>query len=228
MILYELDGREGRRFSPYCWRTDMALHHKGLTAERVAVGFADKSPLDFTDYKKVPVLVDGEKTVVESFDIAVYLDETYPDRPPLMAGPEARGLARFVNEWADRVVNPALVPIIIADILDDATEADQENFRTTREARFGCSLEEVCGDLEARLATFSKALEPARSTLRHQDYLSGSQPGYADYILFGCLQWARCTSAVTLIPADDPVYGWREKLLDMFDGYARKAPGHAV
>jgi glutathione S-transferase len=228
MILYELDGRDGRRFSPFCWRTDMALHHKGLEAERVAVGFADKSPLDFTDYKKVPVLVDDGKTITESFDIAVYLDEAYPNRPPLMAGPEARGLARFVNEWTDRVINPAIVMTIVADILDDTTDADREHFRETREARFGCRLEDVCGDLDARLATLDKALAPARATLGKQAYLSGDHPGYADYILFGSLQWARCTSATRLLKEDDPLYDWRGRLLEMFDGYAGKVPGHPV
>lgn len=228
MILYELDGRDGRRFSPYCWRTDMALHHKGLAAERRTVGFADKSPLDFTDYKKVPVLVDDDRTIIESFDIAVYLDEAYPDRPPLMAGPEARGLARFVNEWTDGVINPAIVTMIVADILDDTTEADREHFRTTREARFGCRLEEVCGDRDARLAALDKALDPARATLGKQAYLSGHHPGYADYILFGSLQWARCTSATPLLKAEDPLYAWRGRLLDMFEGYAGKAPGHPV
>lgn len=32
--LYELVGTDAARpFSPYCWRTRMALAHKGLTAE---------------------------------------------------------------------------------------------------------------------------------------------------------------------------------------------------
>jgi hypothetical protein len=36
------------------------------------------------------------------------------------------------------------------------------------------------------------------------------------------------TSPFKLLEADDPVYAWREKLLDAFDGMARKSPGHAV
>ncbi|MEQ8708011.1 MAG: glutathione S-transferase family protein [Rhodospirillales bacterium] len=223
MILYELDGRDGRRFSPFCWRTDMAIRHKGLEAEHVAVGFADKRTLDFVDYKKVPVLVDGDRTVTDSWDIAVYLDEFYADRPALMAGPEARGLARFVNHWTDTVINAALAPMIVADILDDVTDLDEAHFRTTREARFGCRLEDVCGDLDQRLETFRKALTPARLTLGEQPFLSGAQPGYADYILFGSFQWAAITSDVTLLETDDPVFGWRERLLDLFNGYGRTA-----
>lgn len=35
--------------------------------------------------------------------------------------------------------------------------------------------------------------------------------------------WARTVSPLRLLQADDPMYAWRERLLDAFDGYARKA-----
>jgi hypothetical protein len=31
-----------------------------------------------------------------------------------------------------------------------------------------------------------------------------------------------------LLAEDDPVYAWRERLLDAFDGMARKSPGYQV
>jgi hypothetical protein len=31
-----------------------------------------------------------------------------------------------------------------------------------------------------------------------------------------------------LLEADDPIYAWRERLLDAFDGMARKSPGYPV
>jgi hypothetical protein len=31
-----------------------------------------------------------------------------------------------------------------------------------------------------------------------------------------------------LLAENDPVYAWREKLLDAFDGMARKSPGYPV
>jgi hypothetical protein len=33
LILHELTGAEGRCFSPFCWRSAMALAHKGLDWE---------------------------------------------------------------------------------------------------------------------------------------------------------------------------------------------------
>ena len=35
--------------------------------------------------------------------------------------------------------------------------------------------------------------------------------------------WPRTVSPFELLEADDPVYAWRERMLDLFDGMARKA-----
>jgi len=42
----------------------------------------------------------------------------------------------------------------------------------------------------------------------------------------GTLRFAHPTNR--LLDDDDPIYAWREKLLDAFDGLARKSPGFAV
>lgn len=39
---------------------------------------------------KVPALIDGSKIIVESLDIADYLDEKYPENPLYPAEPEAK------------------------------------------------------------------------------------------------------------------------------------------
>ena len=83
LTLYELCRADDRRFSPYCWRIRMALAHKGLDPERVPVRFTEKDKIAFSGQKLVPVLVDGDTTVVDSFAIACYLDDAYPDRPTL-------------------------------------------------------------------------------------------------------------------------------------------------
>jgi glutathione S-transferase len=75
---------------------------------------------------------------------------------------------------------------------------------------------------------FRKSLDPLRLTLKSQKYLGGEKPNYADYIVFGPFQWARVVSPFKLLAADDPVHAWRERLLDAFDGMARKSPGFAV
>ena len=46
--LYELVGKDDRRFSPNCWRTRYALAHKGLKAEYVPCAFTEKRRPSFT------------------------------------------------------------------------------------------------------------------------------------------------------------------------------------
>jgi len=75
---------------------------------------------------------------------------------------------------------------------------------------------------------FRKSLDPMRLTLKTQAYLGGDAPNYADYIVFGGFQWARVVSEFKLLKDDDPLYAWRERLLDAFGGMARNSPGFAV
>ena len=100
--------------------------------------------------------------------------------------------------------------------------------RKTREARFGKPLEEVTAGRDKSVEGFRRALDPMRLTLKTQPYIGGDAPNYADYIVFGPFQWARVVSPFKLLAEQYPVYAWREKLLDAFDGMARKSPGYPV
>ena len=225
ITLYELAGaEEARRFSPYCWKTRMALAHKGFEAERIAWRFTEKDSIAFSGQGRVPVLRDDDRHVADSWQIARYLEETYPDRPALFRGDE--GVSRFVNHWADSVVLPALARLIVSDVFDHLHEKDKTYFRETREARFGMPLEAVTANRDRDVVGFRQALQPLRATLADQPFLAGAQPAYADYCVFGAFMWARSVSAFPLLEADDPVAAWRGRLLDTFDGLARRAPGY--
>ncbi len=57
--LFELVGTEDDRpFSPYCWRTRMALAHKGLEATSIPWRFTERDALTPHKSEKVPVLLD--------------------------------------------------------------------------------------------------------------------------------------------------------------------------
>jgi glutathione S-transferase len=87
------------------------------------------------------------------------------------------------------------------------------------------TLEQVTDQSPERVAAFRAALEPARLCLASRPYLAGEVATYADYALFGSLQWARCGSPLKLLAEDDPLHGWRQRLLDSFDGMPGKAVG---
>ncbi|MGJ4953647.1 glutathione S-transferase family protein [Bradyrhizobium sp. HKCCYLS20291] len=227
--LFELVGTDaGRPFSPFCWRTRMALAHKGLSVESVPWRFTEKSAIAAHGSEKVPVMLDGDRAVADSWTIANYLEDSYPDRPSLFGGAGGRAMARFMNAWGDIAIVGGIFPLIIADIPTNLAAEDAAYFRASREARFGKSLEEIMASRDQAVLGFRKSLEPLRQTLKTQPFIGGDAPDYADYIVFGGFQWARVVSPFRLLEESDSVYAWRERLLDAFDGLARKSPGHPV
>ena len=227
--LYDLAAAEDdRRFSPYCWRVKMALKHKGLEFEPVPWRFTEKDRIEFTGSATVPVIVDGKRAVYDSFEIAVYLDEAYPSRPGLFEGTESRALSLFMHHWAFRSLHPPLLRAILLDLYRHLHEKDKAYFRESREKRLGGRLEEVGAEPKKWLAEFRGALEPLRPALVQNPFVSGKGPGFADYIVFGTFQWARAVSPLRLLEPDDPLFKWRERMLDLFGGYAREAKGYPV
>jgi glutathione S-transferase len=226
--LYDLAGAEPeRRFSPYCWRTKLALAHKGIAVETIPWRFTDKDMIAFSGQGRVPVLVDGDRIVSDSWAIATYLEKTYADRPSLFGGSAAMTVTRFVNSWADSVVAPGILRLVLTDVYAHLHEKDRDYFRETREKRFGLKLEAVTADRDTNVVAFRQSLEPMRIMLGAQPFFGGDAPTYADYIVFGCFQWARCISDFRLLAPDDSVATWRDRLFGMFDGLARNAPGYA-
>lgn len=223
--MYDLAGADPLlRFSPYCWRTRMALAHKGLAVETVPWRFTDKEAIAFSGQGRVPVLVDGDTVVSDSWEIACYLDAAYTDRPPLFGSDDARGAALFIRRWCEGQLHPALVRLIVADIVKVIHPKDVDYFRTSREKALGARLEDYCAAQEEHLKQLHAVLAPLRFTVKDQAFIGGDTPAYADYIVFGALQWARCASPKDLLAADDPVAAWFDRLLQLYDGLAAKAP----
>jgi glutathione S-transferase len=226
--LYDLAGSESdRRFSPYCWRTRLALAHKGLAVETIPWRFTEKAEIAASGQGLVPVLVDGDRWVSDSWNIANYLEDTYPDQPSLFGGAAGRSLTRVYSTFADSLV-AAIFPFIALDILDRIATKDRDYFRTSREKRVGMTLEAFTADRETKLPAFRASLMPLRRTLTAQPYFAGDEPLYADYAVFGPLQWARCISPFELLEKDDPVRLWRDRLLDRFGRLASKSPAYDV
>ncbi|MGD0075045.1 MAG: glutathione S-transferase family protein [Candidatus Binataceae bacterium] len=225
--MYDLAGADSeRRFSPFCWRTKLALAHKQLAVEAIPWRFSDKAMIAFASSERVPVIVDGDRPVADSWAIANYLEDAYGSRPSLFGGSAGRALSRFYNAWADTVLHPAMARFLVVDILNHLAPQDRAYFRNSREERFGMTLEEFAKDREARLPAFSQLLEPLRQTITSQPFIGGESPLYPDYIIFGSFMWARSIGSMRLLDPGDPIDAWRQRLLDALGGMARKAPGY--
>jgi glutathione S-transferase len=227
LVLYELVGLNGRRYSQFSWRTRLALAHKAVQADLRAVRVSDKNAIEFSGQDKVPILVDGEKVIPDSWAIAEYLEGRDPGAPSLFGGDIGRGLSRFVNQFVDRGLVPKLVPLLMIDVVGCVDPADGDHLRSQMERVFRASLEDLAANRDKGIVTFRKSLDPVRATLRGQPFLSGASAAYADYVLFSLFQWARIVSAFEVLEEGDAVANWRTRMLDLYGGLARNEPARA-
>ncbi len=228
VVLYDLVGADDRRFSPHCWRTRLALEHKGLAYEARPIRFTEIGAIADGTHTTVPVIEDANRVIGDSWAIAEYLEQAYPDRPSLFGGETGRHLSAFVQNWTVSAVHAGIITLIVRDIHDHLTPEDKAYFRTTRERRFGRSLEEVQAGREERRESFVNGLEPLRRTVSERPFLGGDAPIYADYVAFGPFQWARSISPFKLLSESDPVRAWVERCLDLYGGLARRSPGYDI
>lgn len=216
--LYDLAGADRTvRFSPFCWRAKLALRHKGLDVEEVDVAFTEKEKVAFSGQNLVPILVDGDQTVHDSWTIACYLDDTYADAAPLMGDALGRAHTLTIKHWVEATVHLPIIKVVLLDLVEKLSPADQAYFRETREARFGMTLEAFC-EGEAGVPALQKSLQPARMTLSAQSFLGGNEPSFADHLLLSALLWGRASSDIQLIAADDkPVLSWLDRLRERYE-----------
>ena len=57
----------------------MSLEHKGLAVDCLPWRFTEKEKIKFSGQERVPVLVDADHTISDSWQIAKYLEAKYPD-----------------------------------------------------------------------------------------------------------------------------------------------------
>jgi len=227
IVLYDLAAGDGRRFSPHCWRTRLALAHKQLSFRDNPKLFIGIPKIAQGQCTTVPVIQDGDKVLEDSWTIAEYLEETYPDQPSLFGGPAGKALTRFVQNYTVTQLHGPIARMIIKDIHDLLDPHDQDYFRESREARFGQTLEEVQMARDEVLPQFHANLMPLRRQLQSQPFVAGEAPAYADYIVFGAFQWARCCSPFRILPEDaEELHAWMERMKGLFYGMPAQQPAY--
>ncbi|HVM58533.1 MAG TPA: glutathione S-transferase family protein [Gaiellaceae bacterium] len=167
-------------FSTNVERVALAAGHKGLELEWIDVDAADRSPVEAASGQPlVPVLLDGDETIVDSTVIIEHLERLRPE-PRLYPADEARRaeVSVFVD-WFNRVWKRAPNRI--------AAELEQPQPDTAAVNR-----------LSARMQA---ALDRFESLLAGRSYLFDDF-GVADCIAFPFLKYA----VLGLPPADDELF----------------------
>ena len=213
--VYDLAGADSLRFSPFCSRTKAALRHKGLDYTTVPIRFCDKDKLAFSKQDRVPVIKDNDTVVSDSWKIAEYLEDHYPEAR-LFPGPGMKEACRFFNLYIDNTLHPALFPVVVGDIFEKIEPVDRAYFRENREARLGATLEDIAArrdDFRPRLRAVLADLEAV--ALGHE-YLFEVLT-YADFSLFGTLTWVTRVSDEPLFESAPSLAAWWERMQARFE-----------
>ncbi len=122
-------------FSPFARKVRMALEHKGLQFEAIDGLRTDHQAAlaRVNPRREVPVLIDGDITVVNSSHILQYLEEAYPQKPLLPTALAARVRARDWERISDSLVDGIILNVSLwmwAERTDKRPPAMEERART--------------------------------------------------------------------------------------------------
>ncbi|KAL4352988.1 hypothetical protein GQ457_06G005410 [Hibiscus cannabinus] len=167
--------------SPYVIRTRIALHIKSLNYEFIEEKLSEgKSQLLLKSnpvYKKIPVLIHGDKPVNESLIIVQYIDETWPSAPSILPpDPYERAVARFWAAYLDQKWFPAVI-----SIGEEAKKA-------------------AMGQVEEGVALMEEAFGKCS---RGKAFFGGDEIGFLDIAFGSCLGWLRATEEMNGIKVMD-------------------------
>ena len=218
LILYELCNASGKATSPYCLRISNSLQLLSLPFESRLIGLTEIEKMFNGSQKTVPVLVDGKQQIGGSWKIAEYLAENYDLKKQLFGGKNGCGSTRFITNWVDATVVGAINRIIVKDVHDTLQSEDQEHFRRNEEKRFGKTLEELHSTRLSAIPALQTGLHPARQAIKLYPFLTGDQPTYADFALYGTFVWARFASDFELLKVEDRVREWIARMDDWLMG----------
>jgi len=123
-------------FSSYCQKVLIALYENATPFEFRALGLEDDAGQEFADLwplKRMPVLVDRGRTVVESSTIIEYLGQHFPGPVKLIPGdPQAALDARMLDRIFDNYVMTPMQKIVL-DHLRPEGDRDPYGVRQARE-----------------------------------------------------------------------------------------------
>jgi glutathione S-transferase len=227
ITLFDLVLESGCTISPFVWRTKYALRHKGFDIELVPNGFTGIKELTGGRSERLPVIVDDDEWVIDSWKIAEYLDAKYPDRPMLFEGDSMKVLTHFIDQWLWRTAIRPWFGCYILDYHDLSMPRDHAYVRESRQKLLGGRrLEDVQAGREERLPLVPPALEPLRTLLKETPWLGGDRPNYADYCILAVFLWTASVAKTPPLYDDEPLKDYIDRGFDLYGGLGRHPGMH--
>lgn len=228
VTLYDLQLASGCTISPFVWATKYALAHKGLEFDLVPGGFTGILERTQGRSERLPAIVDNGRWVLDSWLIAEYLEETYPDRPSLFGHQSVKGLTKFLESWLWRTAVGPWFRCYIKDYRDLSLPQDHAYVTLSRENMLGRKIEEVQAGREDRLPKVLPELEPLRQLLAESRWIGGDSPNYADYRALAIFLWLGSIATTPALTDDDPLRDWLDRGFDLYGGLGRHPGMHSL
>jgi glutathione S-transferase len=230
ITLYDLQLESGCTISPFVWRTKYALAHKGFEIDAIRNGFTGIEELTNGFSNRVPVIVDDGHWVKDSWAIAEYLDEKYPDRPMLFFGESHKILTKFIDSWLWATAIRPWFSCYILDYHDFSMPRDHAYVRESRETLFlgGRKLEDVQAGREERLPEVPPLLQPLRDLLKDTPWLGGETPNYTDFCVLAVFLWTGSVCTIPPLHDDDPLKDYIDRGFDLYGGLGRHPGMHSL
>lgn len=215
---------------PYCCKVKSILDYKKIPYEKIEVNPMTHEELAWNkkayDHDKVPVLIDGKETVLESNDIIQYLDEAYPQNRVVAKTGVA---AAKQKEWI-RFADDELVQILPANIYRSLPEALDSFKYITKVGKFPAWKRyylmlggAVAMNIVAKKGMKKRGIDDPRKALAEtldklaqglgQDkFLGGDSPDAADLVCHGVLRSVRGMKVWGFISRNKKVADWYRRV----------------
>ena len=226
ITLYDLQLRTGATISPFVWATKYAIAHKGFEIDIVPGGFTGIVERTGGRTERLPAIVDDGRWVLDSWLIAEYLDETYPDRPALIGSRQVEIATKFIESWLWSTVLREWMPNIVQDYRDMSLDVDHDYVTRTRTPP-GTTLEAMQAGREDRLPLIPPKLELLRATLRETPWLGGETPNYTDFRALAVFLFMAAVATTPVLTDDDPLRHWIDRGFDLY-GLGRHPGLHSL
>ena len=216
ITLYELAGKNDLRFSPPCWNVKLCLLYKNIDFETVAIGFSEKNKILFSNQQLVPVLKHQDGHISDSWNIINWLDENY-ENPKLFVNEASKNFSHFLYLWTSRQILPILFKIIAHEIPNILEGDDLNHYIITREERIKGPITKFVPVISDSIKKFRSLINPMRSLIKKNGFISGSNPGIEDFIFFGNFKWVYTCSSCNLLDKEDEIFQWYKKINQIFN-----------
>lgn len=167
-------------------RVRWALQELGVPFEAVTVNVIageNRAPefLKINPAGKLPVLVDGEVTLIESVAIVMYLADKYPDKGLTPKDPKHRA---ELDQW----------------LLFTATELEQPLWRIARHSNLYPKDKRLPADIDLARNDFIPMAKVLEDHMRGREFLVGDSVTVGDFVLAYTLDWAKLVKLLDGLP----------------------------